>query len=643
MKAPNITVILLVLSAATLTFGNAHAGSRLQYFEPLQSMEVDTRSLRFNAFSRSFNIELQTNNRISRASQANTDNPVAAYQGRLIDNPDSWVRIVVANGQPRGLIWNGSEMYSIETSAGHGGMPVIFRIADLIIEPGTMQCGDIGNAENGAELLMSVVGEISNAAQSGPGATSQIDIGVIGDFEFTSDKGANVNAELVTRLNNVDGIFSEQLAVQLNVGDIETYPNNDDPFTDELDAGQLLDELADHRQGTPAQNANGLTHLFTGRDLDGTTVGVAFGGALCLNRFGAGLTQGTNTAALDSLIAAHEIGHNFGAPHDGTSGSACETTAQDFLMAPSLNGSDTFSACSIVEMQDDVANAPCITPLAVSEVAVFAGSVQPTTLLGNTIGASFDVSSLGASTADNVSIDVSIPNNVTLQSATASVGTCTSGAGNVSCAIGNLAGSSSATVTITATAAAVGDAMFMATVSADVDTNANNNQASLQVQIDPAVELGVTAASQSSLAVNQSTVLTLSLANGATISATNVNLTLEFTGGVRVDSAVWAQGSCTIDVLDVTCLANAIAAQANSTITIGLTGLSVGTHFYAVALSANEPDISPANNIANGSIEVTGGSSNDSGGSGAVGILFIALLGGVGLSRRRRPSKPITF
>jgi hypothetical protein len=34
-----------------------------------------------------------------------------------------------------------------------------------------------------------------------------------------------------------------------------------------------------------------------------------------------------------SGIAAHELGHNFNAPHDGEAG-ACATTAQTFLMAP---------------------------------------------------------------------------------------------------------------------------------------------------------------------------------------------------------------------------------------------------------------------------------------------------------------------
>ena len=62
-------------------------------------------------------------------------------------------------------------------------------------------------------------------------------------------------------------------------------------------------------------------------------------------------------------VVAHEIGHNFGAPHDGETGSACESQAGDWLMSPRLNGVDQFSQCSLNEMADDIARASCITAL----------------------------------------------------------------------------------------------------------------------------------------------------------------------------------------------------------------------------------------------------------------------------------------
>ena len=39
---------------------------------------------------------------------------VEVYRGQLANNPQSWARIVVFNGMPRGMIWDGVEMYAIE-------------------------------------------------------------------------------------------------------------------------------------------------------------------------------------------------------------------------------------------------------------------------------------------------------------------------------------------------------------------------------------------------------------------------------------------------------------------------------------------------------------------------------------------------
>ena len=214
-------------------------------------------------------------------------------------------------------------------------------------------------ATTGTQALEELVGELGIKAEA-DGAIDELSLGVIGDFEFTNAKGgdAAAAAAITTRLNNVDGIFSSQLGIQITVNTIETFSSAAaDPFTDQTDASLLLDEVSDYRSATPAQNSNGLTHLYTGKDLDGTTVGIAYTGALCSNFFGTGLSEGNASATFDSLVAAHEIGHNFGAPHDGEAGSACEAEVGDWLMSPRLNGSDTFSQCSIDEMSDDIARA----------------------------------------------------------------------------------------------------------------------------------------------------------------------------------------------------------------------------------------------------------------------------------------------
>jgi len=477
--------------------------------------------------------------------------------------------------------------------------------------------------------------DISLNAAIGPGATQQIEVAVIADFEFTSDKGAGTDAALITRMNNVDGIFSMQLGVQLTVGRIDSFSSNNDPFSDELDSSLLLDELTAYRNATPVQHANGLSHLFTGRNLNTTTVGIAYTGALCSRRFGAGLTQGTHDITTDTLIAAHEIGHNFGAPHDGTSGSACESETGDFLMAPRINGNDEFSSCSLSQIQDDINRASCITPLASTDVAVLAGGQPSVILLGDAATVSFDVNSVGTDTANSVGVDVSIPAGLTLESVNVTPGTCTIGAGTASCAIGTIAAGSGATVSLTAATTAVGAFDLVATVTAATDADSNNNQANVQVTVDPAVDLVATAAATAQVALNDSTTLRPSVENRSSIAASGVSVTVTPGAGISIDSASWIAGACSIANNVATCQATSLSPQTTTQLQIGVTGTSEGSRSYSLNATATEVDRNDANNSASGQVSVGSAPSGSSGGSGdsgggSFGWLFMLLLTLVG-------------
>jgi len=645
----------LLILFATMTFAspaNAKDDIYITYSETLQELSLESadltdsqkprgesfRKLQFDAFSKRFDIQLQSNRALlSSAQQSALDARIGIYRGTISGAPGSWVRLVVVDAIPRGLLWDGQEMYAIDAGV-NAGEPVIYRLQDVHIPAGALSCSYLKAADNGNSLLKAIVDEVSAATSNGPGATSQLDMAIIGDFEFTSDKGANVDADLIARINNVDGIFSAQLGVQLNVNRIDTFQDANDPFTDETSANDLIDELANFRNATPSQNANGLSHLFTGRDLDGSTVGIAFGSAICSNRFGAGITQGTHSLNIDSLIAAHEIGHNFGAPHDGTSGSVCEAEEQTFLMAPSVNGSDQFSSCSITQMQAEVATASCISALPSTDIAVVPGTQPPATLLGNSATVIFAVNSVGTDDADNVNINISIPATVSLSSISADAGNCTSGAASASCSIGTVVAGSGVNVSLVVTTTTTGNADFSASVSAAVDANGNNNQASVQLAINPAVDLILAAAATTQINLNQSTTLNTGVENRSTLTATGVTVTITPAAGLRIDSASWAPGTCNIDAGTATCQAASLAAQSTNNLAVQVTGTSEGNQSYTMEATANETDRDTANNSASGqvTVSVVATTPDDDGGGGAFGVTFVMLLVSAGVIARRR-------
>jgi hypothetical protein len=647
MRTYILRVAAVFFGLMLLTTAHANDSIRIDYQEPLEQLRIayptssgqlkpgaEARSLQFDAFGKHFNINLEVNRALlDTAQREQLDGRYEIYRGDIAGVSNSWVRLVIADGVPRGMLWDGTELLAIDVErdiATGTQKAFIYRLSDLQIPPGALSCSEIGLVKNAGDLAKAVLSEVTGSVAQAPGATSQIDFAVIGDYEFTSAQLLDAGAALTTRMNNVDGIFSMQLGVQLNVNRIDTFAANDDPFTDEADSSLLLDELTDYRSSTPAQYDNGLTHLFTGRDLDTTTVGIAYTGALCSRGFGAGLTQGTHGVTMDSLIAAHEIGHNFGAPHDGTSGSACESETGEFLMAPRLNGSDEFSACSITEMQDDVNRASCISAMPGTDVAIVAGGQPGAVLLGDTATVTFDANSIGTDDASGVNVDVTIPAGVNLSSVSATAGTCMSGAGTASCAIGSVAAGSGETVTITAETTAVGNSDFVANITADTDANGNNNQATVRVTVSTAVDLIATAAATAQVALDTNTTIRPTVENRSSIAATNVTLTVTPNAGINIDSASWSPGSCSIDSNVVSCQAASLAAQSNNTLQLGITGTSDGSQSYSLSVSAAETDRAPSNNNASGQINVGPVVTNppDDSGGGSIGwpsLLFLVL------------------
>jgi uncharacterized repeat protein (TIGR01451 family) len=644
----------------------AHAGQiSLLHHEPLQRLNIASAAIdgsqkigvtgpvdmRFDALGRVFDLQLSPNSRLLDAARDIPGGAVIPYRGELTGVANSWVRIVIADGMPSGLVWDGNELFAIERPGQNlagSDAAIIYRLADAVITPGSMTCGAGDSLTNGGEVYKSMVTELSAVSAQAAGATTEINIGAVGDAEFANLHGANAQQAIIDRLNNVDGIFSGQVGVQINVPLVQVFSNPGAasyPFTGTVVAGDLLDELAAFRSNEANQNVNGLTHLWTGKNVESdtgnsSTVGIAFTGALCSRQFGAGLSEGRGSTTFDSLVAAHEIGHNFGAPHDGTSGncSAVDTSTNDYLMEPTLNGSDQFSQCSLDEMADDIERArtrtnPCITPLPSVDMSLGIEDPSPTALLGNTATVTFDVLNVGTEPALNVSADFTLPANVSLISAAASMGTCSDGSGMVSCAIGDVDGNTAISVTLTSDTTAVGSGVFNASVSADVDDNATNNQGSLTLTVQPAVNLAVTPPSTRQLSLNQSTGLTALLENTSILDATGVALAITLSPGLRVDSASWALGACTVSNTRIDCEGASFAALSNTTLSLGITATTEGAKTISFSLSSTEAEADTANNSASATVNVTAPSQEESSGGGA-GLWLLPLLGLLAIRRR---------
>jgi hypothetical protein len=207
--------------------------------------------------------------------------------------------------------------------------------------------------ESNDYTIMPIANEETPVADTGEAKlTKVITISTDADPEWYAKYGESSNAVIASILNTAEAIYESQLNIRFRLVKQHVYTQSS-PYT-MTDSATLLKVFtgnADNRAnlGTASQDFHeevDLKHLFTGKDLDGSVIGIAYIGTVCA---APALTFGVTQAYLDAAtpsIFAHEVGHNFGGFHD--------VSDRGGLMYPSISfpSATRFSSASVQEISD---------------------------------------------------------------------------------------------------------------------------------------------------------------------------------------------------------------------------------------------------------------------------------------------------
>jgi hypothetical protein len=190
---------------------------------------------------------------------------------------------------------------------------------------------------------------------------------------------------------------------------------------------------------------------------------------------------------------AHEFGHNFGAEHDGEPGSSCATTPANFLMAPSINGSSTFSQCSRNQMAQSIARArgSCIVSESYADLALDAPATTVLADAGGPFSLPLTARSIGPLAASDARVRVSLPSDLQFVSGTAAGGACSAAGQEVTCTLGDMAPGDSRDIDLRLSSNVVRSFSVPVSLSATNDFLVGNNTATVQINTRSGVDLGV--------------------------------------------------------------------------------------------------------------------------------------------------------
>lgn len=182
----------------------------------------------------------------------------------------------------------------------------------------------------------------------------EVEVNLAADYSMVQKYGSVSGAENhnLGVLNNVktnyDDEFADELRMILNEQWISSC-STCDPWSSSTDSGVLLNSFTSWATGG-FTTAHDVASLWTNRNFNGSTIGLAWVGTVCTYYKYNVLQDFSSDGDLKRCMQAHEIGHNFNADH-----------SPNGIMAPSVSHANFWHSNSKYEIENFYAGIYCLS------------------------------------------------------------------------------------------------------------------------------------------------------------------------------------------------------------------------------------------------------------------------------------------
>jgi hypothetical protein len=251
----------------------------------------------------------------------------AYYRGSIHGQPENVAVLVIpASGVPEGMILGPQGIWKIGKTA------LADRLQVSKIEKEELE--SLKEFRCDADKLSADLrrpddqGRMASASPAVPVARTNIAsytarVAVETDYEFYAlFNDADAAASYVGKLfAYVSSIYIAETATSLEVNYLNLWSGGagSDPWTVTSGTGNALVQFQNYWNANMSHVERTIVHMLSGKSLGG---GIAYLDALCDSSYGYGLsaslsrtTVDTSKTVWDTLVVAHEIGHNFNSPH----------------------------------------------------------------------------------------------------------------------------------------------------------------------------------------------------------------------------------------------------------------------------------------------------------------------------------------
>ncbi|MFI4855984.1 MAG: M12 family metallo-peptidase [Phycisphaerales bacterium JB065] len=311
--------------------------------------------------------------------------PNITYRGIISEIPDAVVAGSVIDDQLYSMIVlpDGSRFWVEPLSSRFAGIDpslhAVYSQDDVL--PSMGMCAVVEEQIQKAEAQFVEAGRGSGDC----GGLCVAEFGADADFEFYQSLGSNSTAvenSITNIMNSVSTLYENQVGIAYEVTGIIVRTAEPDPYSSTNPDVLLPAFRSEWLNNVGNTIPHDIAQLFSGKNFDGSTIGLAYVGTVCTNsKYGIVETTCCGSFSCRTDLTAHEAGHNWGSGHHSGSNSTMNpglVCANNFITAsrnaitnyrnsitclepaPPLNGPGTFNLTAPFPGETDVVLNPVL-------------------------------------------------------------------------------------------------------------------------------------------------------------------------------------------------------------------------------------------------------------------------------------------